>query len=353
MRQKSGFRDTRPMDRFHIEKTWFIWSLGHFFRELNIHIQVPTGTDFQYMLLQIQPDVKRIFAQKWGRKTHEKYCGSNCSATVVLDGHQKATRRVCAVKNLTTPCEDDSLPFVKVGCSATPAFKSKKCEVHKNENDSDDEHPVLHQERKRKQYSSRNQRNRRPAGFSLRCKTLKSLQYKRILHRTSGIIAAAYNCGFICSLFELFGCESIKQVYNFLVYMMKNCEHIPDILIYDDACHLKRFVRNKNSFAQETSANKRIVGLEILCDKLHYRNHIDPWCRKNTNPYKNSVANSTNTEVCEQIFSWLARYKNIVRGFDESTFLIYICLICDLYNTNKLANMRKKHEMNTTPMTTD
>ncbi|CAF1413648.1 unnamed protein product [Adineta ricciae] len=353
MCQKNGCRDTRLMDRFHIEKTWFIWSLGHFFREVNIYIRVPTGTDFQSALLQIQPDLKKLFAQKWARKNHETYCGPNCCATVVLDGHQKATRRVCRVKNLTVPCEDDSLPSVKVGCSATPAFKSKVCEAHKSDNNNDDEHPVSHEHHKRKRHNLRANKNCRPLVFSLRCKTLKSLQYKRILHRTSGIIAAAYNCGFICSISELFGSESIKQVYNFLVYMMKNCEHVPDVLIYDDACHLKRFVQNKNNFIQETPANQRISQLQIFCDKLHYRNHTDPWCRKHTNPRKHPIANSTNTEVCEQIFSWLAQYKNIVRGFDESTFLTYICLICDLYNTNKLANIRKKHEIKILPMRLD
>ncbi|UJR18690.1 hypothetical protein I4U23_005597 [Adineta vaga] len=231
----------------------------HFFREVNIYIQVPTGTDFQSLLLQIQPDVKKMFAQKWAH------------------GHQKATRRVCRVKSLTIPCEDDSLPFVKVGCSATPAFKSKTCEAHKTGNDNDDVHPVSHKDCKRKQHNLRNNKNCRPVVFALRCKTLKSLQYKKILHRTSGIIAAVYNCGFICSVSELFGSESIKQVYNFLVYMMKNCEHIPDVLIYDDACHLKRFVQNKNNFSEETPANQRISRLEIFCDKLHYRNHTDPW----------------------------------------------------------------------------
>ena len=353
MCRRNGVKNQRPMDRVHIEKTWFFWSLGHFFRELNIHIQLPSETDFQSTLLKIQSDVKRVFTQKWGPKTHETYCGSNCSATIVLDGHQKATRRVCAVKNLNIPCEDGSLASVKVGCSSTPAFRSKKCTVHTstdNNNDAESEHDIP---KPKRQYTLRNRTNHRPTNFSLRCKTLKSLQYKKILHRTSGIIAAAYNCGFICSLFELFGCESISQVYNFLVYMVKHCEQFPDVLVYDDACHLRRFVQNKNNFVQVTPANEKISNLEIVCDKLHYRNHTDPWCREHTNPYKHPIANETNTEICEQIFSWLAQYKNIVRGFDESTFLIYICLICDLYNINKLEKIRKNNERDNIMVTTD
>ncbi|CAF2083796.1 unnamed protein product [Rotaria magnacalcarata] len=123
----------------------------------------------------------------------------------------------------------------------------------------------------------RNVRNQMELGsfqFNLRCKTLKSSQYKRILRRTSGIIAAAYNCGFIY-----------------------------------------------------------------------------PWCRLNTNPYNDPIANDTNTEICEQTFAWLAQYKNIVRGFNESTFLIYICLICDLLSTNKFENLRKEYILTRAPAT--
>jgi hypothetical protein len=54
------------------------------------------------------------------------------------------------------------------------------------------------------------------------------------------------------------------------------------------------------------------------------------------NPYKNPIANDINTEICEQIFAWLAQHKNIVRGFNESTFLIYIYLLCDVSNDHNI-----------------
>jgi len=125
--------------------------------------------------------------------------------------------------------------------------------------------------------------------------------------------------------------------------MHENIENFPDILIYDDACHLKLFIDNRNNFVRDINAKQKLQRVKIFCDKLHYRNHVDPWCRRHTNSYNDPVANSTNTEICEQIFAWLAQYKNIVRGFNESTFLIYICLLCDLFNTNKYENLRKKY----------
>ncbi|CAM4800506.1 unnamed protein product [Rotaria magnacalcarata] len=290
-------KDEELMDRFHLQKTWFIWRLGNFCIRENFRILVPDQQDFQTMLLELLPFVKRWFTENWGKRDYHAFCEGNYSSTIVLDGHQKATRRVCAIKNISVPSYDGAIRDVKVGCSATPVFKSKNCQEHLLSNDNRNGEPVLSNVRLPR--TRRNVRSQRELGsfqFNLRCKTLKSLQYKRILRRTSGIIAAAYNCGFICSLSELFGCESISQVYNFLLYM-------------------------------------------------------NPWCRLNTNPYNDPIANDTNTEICEQIFAWLAQYKNIVRGFNESTFLIYICLICDLLNTNKFENLRKEYILTRAPTT--
>ena len=125
--------------------------------------------------------------------------------------------------------------------------------------------------------------------------------------------------------------------------MYQNTENFPDTLIYDDACHLKLFIENSDNFVQLTCAKQKLEKLKIFCDKLHYRNHVDLRCRKHTNPYKDPIANTTNTEICEQIFAWLAQYKNIVRGFNESIFLIYICLLCDLFNSNKYEKLYKEY----------
>jgi hypothetical protein len=346
-------KEDENMNRFHLQKTWFLWRLGHLCESENFRMPVPDQQDFHTTLLDLLPFIKQLFTKKWGKRDYHRFCKQPCSATIVLDGHQKATRRVCAIKNIHIPSVDGSIRDVKVGCSATPAFKSKKCQEHSLTNEDNDDDRPQHPNMRRTRIHNYLRRKRRVQAvqFNLRCKTLKSLQYKRILHRTSGIVAAAYNCGFVCSIYELFGCESITQIYNFLLYMYQNIENFPDILIYDDACHLKLFIDNSNNFIQITRATQKLQRLKVFCDKLHYRNHVDPWCRRNTNPYNDPIANTTNTEVCEQIFAWLAQYKNIVRGFNESTFLIYICLLCDLYNSNKYDNLRKKYLLSCTQTT--
>lgn len=333
------------MNRFHLEKTWFLWRLGNFCQPEGFRMPVPDQQDFHDMLLDMLPFVKQLFTKKWGKRNYHMFCEKKkCSTTLVLDGHQKATRRVCAIKNLYVPSIDGSIRDVKVGCSATPMYKSKRCREHLLDNDAEGVQPQSsHAHQPANDSNMRKPKNPRKFRFHLRCKTLKSLQYKRILHRTSGIMAAVYNCGYICSLYELFGSESITQVYNFLLYMHCNIENFPSVLIYDDACHLKLFIQNSNNFVLNTQATTKLKNSKIYCDKLHYRNHVDPWCHRNTNPYKDPIVNATNTEICEQIFSWLAQYKNIVRGFNESTFLIYLCLLSDLRNNHRYEMLKQSH----------
>ena len=207
------------IDRFHLQKTWFLWRLGNFCESQGFRMPVPVQQDSHTMLLELSPFIKQLFTKKWGKKDYHAYCKGNCSATLVIDGHQKATRRVCAVKNISIPSVDGSIRDIKVGCSATLAFKRKKCREHLLANEKENNelhHSNTHLSRKR--YYLKRKRGAQVVRFSLRCKTLKSLLNKRILHRASDVIAAVYNCGFICSLYELFGCESVRQVYNFLLY---------------------------------------------------------------------------------------------------------------------------------------
>ncbi|CAF3632641.1 unnamed protein product [Rotaria socialis] len=136
-------KEEELMDRFHLQKTWFLWRLGNFCITENFRIPVPDQQDFQTMLLELLPFVKQLFTEKWGKRDYHAFCEGNCGATIVLDGHQKATRRVCAIKKVSVPSNDGPIRDVKVGCSATPVFKSKKCREHLLSTDNDNGEPEV------------------------------------------------------------------------------------------------------------------------------------------------------------------------------------------------------------------
>ncbi|CAF1000714.1 unnamed protein product [Didymodactylos carnosus] len=63
------------------------------------------------MLLRIRNRCLQLFTEQWGSIEHERYCTQECSPLLVLDGHQKATRRVRSVTDLVIP--SDELGYTK------------------------------------------------------------------------------------------------------------------------------------------------------------------------------------------------------------------------------------------------
>ena len=57
-----------------------------------------------------------------------------------------------------------------------------------------------------------------------------------------------------------------------------------DTICYDDACHLKKFTQNpkRNSL---TGTAKKMSQMVMVCDKFHFKNHKDAWCKRNCSPY--------------------------------------------------------------------
>ena len=54
-------------------------------------------------------------------------------------------------------------------------------------------------------------------------------------------------------------------------------------IIYDDACHLKKFATNKTRSTQ-TETSQRIASMKMVVDRFHFPGHVDTWCKKNCNP---------------------------------------------------------------------
>lgn len=86
------------------------------------------------------------------------------------------------------------------------------------------------------------------------------------------------------------------QYLNKLLLHLFYFKHSPsDIICYDDACHLKRFVQNPKRCSKTTVAT-RLNEMEILCDRFHFKNHTDVWCRTHCNPNKSNNLQVTLTK---------------------------------------------------------
>ena len=116
---------------------------------------------------------------------------------------------------------------------------------------------------------------------------------------------SAYNCGIINGYRELYGSESISQVVLFYLDLIEySCCELPIYFIYDDACHLRKYISNYD-FKDKSIRSKVLFEKHHYIDKFHMHNHVDKWCKANCDPNEIDDLNNVNTVVCEEVNYWL------------------------------------------------
>lgn len=172
------------------------------------------------------------------------------------------------------------------------------------------------------------------------CGTEKG-QHKCKNYRTAGILVMERPCGIVINVNELFGSESKSQVYAHIHNLLEKPQFDQtSVICYDDACHLKRFAQNPIR-CSKTDIASRICEMEILCDRFHFKNHVDGWCRTYCNPLKSETLKGVNTEVCEQLFSWLSKFSHISKHMNRWRFLFLILYVLDCHNEDVEGTSKK------------
>jgi hypothetical protein len=156
------------------------------------------------------------------------------------------------------------------------------------------------------------------------CECLKDA-HAAMKEQSAGVLALVASCGLILCYGEIFGSESLSQVHLFLFDVhFRHMLPVPEVLAYDDACHLGMFLTNRmGRFGYSLVAHLLLFvkKLELVCDRFHWRNHTGEWCKRNVNP-KNStkLGPKTNTEAAENTFVWLSKYKFIFKHMNKARF---------------------------------
>jgi hypothetical protein len=147
-------------------------------------------------------------------------CGEHCSKCLVVDGHQKSRRRICAFKDVKVNTEE--MANVVIGCCRTPVVSSRYCEVHVIRPPTEMPHqpetlthakPIV-RKMFHKHYDKlhKNDNHLNATG----CRTLKarSNSYLKRCTRSFGLIALVTNCRIITSFSELYRSETLREIIN-------------------------------------------------------------------------------------------------------------------------------------------
>eukprot|EP00058_Branchiostoma_floridae_P001186 XP_002586674.1 hypothetical protein BRAFLDRAFT_105480 [Branchiostoma floridae] len=169
----------------------------------------------------------------------------------------------------------------------------------------------------------------------IKCNTQKDKSGVRLNAISAGVLAFIKPCNIILGLHELYLAESKSQVYGHLHSLLSRSEMgKTEYIIYDDACHLRKFARNP-ARADATETTRRLANMEMLVDRMHMRGHVDPWCKKHCGTWRFEDLDLVNTEVCEQVFSWLSRFNRMTKHMNQHRFMFFLLYISHLHNVRE------------------
>ncbi len=67
-------------------------------------------------------------------------------------------------------------------------------------------------------------------------------------------------------------------------------------------------------------------------DRFHFDNHIDPWCRKHMDPATSKYLKNVNTEIMEQVFSWMKGFVPALRYMKSYNYNFFMLDMIDRHN---------------------
>ena len=173
------------------------------------------------------------------------------------------------------------------------------------------------------------------------CNTIKTKD-KRERRHTAGIMVGTKPCGTVVLFDEIYRSESLSQVYGMLIEYVANLplsgrdklKH----LLYDDACHLKKFSEDSKR-AGQNEFTQFFASVPKHVDNFHFKNHVDAWCHQHCNPKDVRDLDDINTESCEQTFKWVNEYK-AVKSMNDNRFWMFFTLIFDYHNLQRIKKLR-------------
>ena len=166
---------------------------------------------------------------------------------------------------------------------------------------------------------------------------------KARVRRYGGLITAILACGVI-ALAELSGgCESFTQIYGMAGDIRKYRDY--KYIIYDNACVLQRYIRNKTRTLQ-TSLAQMLATIICVLDRFHKLNHTA--CLDPEHPgYLPSVdigrypeLAEAHTGLNESWNSWIDGFAPVVQKMHPRTLGLYTFLLIDLWNVRRIDQIK-------------
>jgi len=139
----------------------------------------------------------------------------------------------------------------------------------------------------------------------------------------AGVMVLMRPCGVI-AYYVLYHHESLSQLYLLIDKLLRQApgKQKPTIayLVFDYGCGAEKFFELHPAVFQEHDYER----FKCFVDRFHFGSHKDEFCLNNCNPDHCPGLDYINTEACEQLFSWLGKYKFQVANMSLVTYTFYL-----------------------------
>ena len=163
--------------------------------------------------------------------------------------------------------------------------------------------------------------------------------------RTVGLFVGMTNCGMIINFREIFNHETIQQGAAFCLDTVKKTDDWFKFVVYDDSCHLMKYVTNfsSNLFNPCSERSQILRNSTFVVDRFHFKTHTDSVCKEYCDADQYRELTGVNTSLIEELNYWLSGYKHILKHFNYERFHFFLFVIFDEKNNLTLMNnFRKK-----------
>lgn len=218
-----GYPQLVPTDRRILTKmlhAFLIIQLDLSFGHSNVSVPIQLE-DFNEWAWHQFPRLLSCFIYLWiNHSSIIGPCDENCSRCLVVDGHQKSRRRICAFKDVKVNTEEMS--NLIIGCCRTPLVSSRYCELHNKLLSTEISHQSKEMIRRKpvakkifRTHHNKSHKNDNHLNATS-CRTLKarSDEYTKRCTRSFGLIAIVTNCRIITSFSELYRSETLREIIN-------------------------------------------------------------------------------------------------------------------------------------------
>lgn len=338
-----------PLNCDRLEAAWFMHRILHYVQKFPEWPRKSNTREFDVEKLcqMVYSHIKDEVNTKWiGHVCDEIGCKQRA---IVIDGNEKLYRYICGAEKRRVMGNTGEVNRYEL-CLRNPikgnqsSKSSRYCPEHAGDKEAMTEEQMDLRPNTRLYAKSIHECDTTEEG----CKKQNNLTSYATYNRTAGMFYVFRPCGIRISHGEMLTSESCSDVFVLLIDIFGK---VPDpellrLIAYDRSCDIHPFIARLSREGNEAASYYQ--NLKFVVDRFHVKNHTEKKCSLDSSECiyhpdlpQYSEYKNMNSEIAEQSFNILNKFKYITRKMSYSRRLLFFKFLDDTANTSIIMKKSK------------